>query len=232
MSVLFIIVIIGIMAIILTNQIKSKRKRLEKNYSPKPQNTVVLNEQSTVSTNKEEISTYRSRMDLLRKRDDNRTRKRHAWAILRFMKSIESIESSKNFYDLDMAICDFQEAKTRLREEHYHPTNKEIDLAIRFCSIQHVQGVCLHQLTTDETYNIHNWDTLTINESFIPDVATSFKTYWDDVLGNYQKPSARKNRICYLIKHLNEMKEKDSLQQVSKINEQISKLISYYESLQ
>lgn len=139
---------------------------------------------------------------------------------------------SENFYDLDKSIGDFQDSKARLFEEHYSPTNEEIDTAIRFCTIGYTLGRCSHQLTLNEKYDIYHWETYFFNNLFIiNNVADSFKTYWDDVLADYKRPSARLNRVNYLINHLNEMKEKETMQLLPNFEEKINELILYYQSL-
>lgn len=229
MLILFLIIAIGILVTVI---IRLEKQRTKNNTDDKyPIHTIALDEKVSLKTN-EEIEPHHKRMDHLHKKHINRTRKTHVWAELRFIKSIENIIDSENFYDLDKSLGDFHDAKARLFEKHYRPTNEEIDIAIRFCTIGYTQERCSHQLTSSEMHDIHYWESYYIHESTITNVATSFKDYWDNVLASYKSSSAKKKRIDYLVNHLNEMKEKESLQEFPNVKDHISQLISYYKSMQ
>nr|DAF62195.1 MAG TPA: hypothetical protein [Myoviridae sp. ctt8G1] len=229
MAILFLIVIICISVIILIWEMRGKETPNDDVSTRKV--TIIIDEKTINKAKGENMTAYHKRMEYLYKRDINRMRKKRVWAMLRFLKSIESITTSENFYDLDKAICDFQNAKARLLEKDYNPAKEEIEIAIRFCTISYAQGRCFHQLTLSEMHDVRNWETYYIYDSAIMDnTATSFKAYWDSVLANYKRPSAKINRINYLIEHLNEMNEKETLQQFSNFKEHIANLISHYNS--
>lgn len=227
MVILFLTVIISISIIILIW--KPKGKETPNDDVSTHRVTIIIDEKTINKAKGKSITAYHKRMEYLHKSDVNR--KKHVWAMLRFLKSIESVTTSENFYDLDKALCDFQNTKARLLEKDYNPTKEEIEIAIRFCTISYAQGRCFHQLTSNEIYNVRDWETYYIYDSAIMDnTTTSFKAYWDSVLTNYKRPSAKINRINYLIEHLNEMNEKETLQQFSNFKEHIAKLISHYNS--
>ena len=233
MFVLFFIIIIGVFAIVLIHSVKSKRRECSDNkFSKCPSIIRDIDEKYLRKALLRRAKEGTIDRAILYKREANRTRKKHVWAVLNFISSIESITISKDFYDLEKSLSWFQNAKTMLFEDDYHPTSKEIDIAIRFCTISHAQGRCPHQLTSSEINDILNWESYYIDKSVIMNVTASFKTYWDDVLANYKRPSAKINRINYLIDYLNKIKEKESLQQLPNYKEHIAKLISHYRSLQ
>lgn len=163
--------------------------------------------------------------------DANAVRKNNANALLHLISVAENIVSSENFYDLDKNIGDFLYVRSRMQEEQIRLTSDEIDAVIRLCRSYYVKGMCQHELSQNEIRNIHNWETYSFNDLFIiNNVTVSFKTYWDDVLAGYKRPSARLNRINYLINHLNEMKHKETIQQLPNFEEEINELIQYYNS--
>lgn len=234
MLALFLIIIIGVFAIVLIHSVKPKREECVDNKFSKCKTTIIIDVDENF-LHKALLCREKERAidkTILYKREANRTRKKHIWAVLDFINSIESVSTSKNFYDLEESISWFQNAKTMLFEDDYHPTRKEIDIAIRFCTIRHAQRKCTHQLTSSEINDICNWESYYIDKSVITNVAASFKSYWDDVLDNYKRPSAKINRINYLINYLNKIKEKESLQQFPNFKDHITKLISHYSSLQ
>lgn len=156
----------------------------------------------------------------------------YAQELLHLIFVAEDVMFSENFYDLDKRIGDFLQARSEMLKKQIHLTSDEIDIVIRLCRFYHSKGICQHELSQPEIRNIHNWETYSFNDIFIiNNVAASFKAYWDDVLAGYKRPSARLNKINYVINHLNKMKGKVTIQQLPNCEEKINELILYYKSL-
>lgn len=159
-------------------------------------------------------------------------RHKRIWAILRYVTTLKGVYNSKNFYDLDKSISEYKVAYDRLYDKDYTPSKEEISIAIRFCKIENKKGQCEHRILEEEEQSIYNWRNIHLNASkILPQVIISFKTYWAEVLTSYKRPSARKNRINYLINHLTEMKTKENLKNILEFEKEADKLISYYNSL-
>lgn len=165
--------------------------------------------------------------------DTNAIRKQNEQELLHLIFVAEYVKSSENFYDLDKRIDDFLYVRIRMRVvKRIHLTSDEIDTVIRLCKFYHTKGICQHELSQAEIRNIHNWEKYYFHDLYIiNNVAASFKAYWDDVLAGYTRPSARLNRINYLINHLNEMKGKGTIQLLPNYEEKINELIQHYQSL-
>lgn len=164
-------------------------------------------------------------------RDVYAVRKRNVRNLLHLISLAEDIALSKSFYELDKHIGDFLYVKSKLSEQQIYLTNEEFDTTIRLCRILHSKGICQRELSQTEIHNIQNWESYSFNNPFlINNIAASFKTYWDDVLAGYKRPSVRLNRINYLIDHLNEMKNKETIQLFTNYEEIFNELIQHYSS--
>jgi len=175
---------------------------------------------------------YKNQRDRMYVRHIRLERHKHIWAVLRYVVAIHDVYNSENFYDLDKSINEYKIAYDRLDDKNYTPSKEEIAIAIRYCKIENKRGLCEHEIIDTEEQSIYNWRNTHIDANkILPQVIISFKTYWDGVLTSYKKPTARKNRINYLINHLAEMKTKENLKSILEFEKEADNLISYYNSL-
>ena len=156
-------------------------------------------------------------------------RHKKIWAVLNYAKSLEAIYDSSNFYDLEKALIEYQNAFARFDDPDFHPSEGEIQCAFRFCDIQYCIGKCQHYLTEEEKRNISNWSFYTLDYmNILNAVSKRFRTYWDDVLGAYKKKNAFLNRLDYLINHLDEVKHRKNLSTIPRIEDYVNELQVYY----
>ena len=69
-------------------------------------------------------------------------------------------------------------------------------------------------------------------EQLLNNVLSSFASYWKDVLDSYVRPSARINRINYLIQELANIREMKELQPYPIILSRIDRLQQQYNKMQ
>lgn len=210
---------------------------LFKSNSKKPEEIAItvnlLGEDYTVKQS--DIHPSKEDLEYLRKKaNSNRSyerliRHKKIWAVLNFVKSIEAIFDSQNFYDLDKALLSYRTSIERLNNSEFHPSEDDIICALRFCDIQYHQGKCNHLLTCNERYRISNWKFLDLDyDSILKNVSERFIKYWDEVLDSYKQKSAKMRRIEYLINHLNEIQERKGLSEFPNIEEYLNKIKTYY----
>lgn len=160
---------------------------------------------------------------------DRLMRHKKIWAVVSYVKTIEAIHKSNNFYDLDKAYLDHQNALARFAAPDYCPSENEFLCAFRFCDIQNNRGKCEHRLLEDEKQSISDWDNLTLDFSNILEaVSNRFIIYWDEALDTYKKKSAYLNRLDYIISHLNEVKYRNGLSMIPHIEEYVNKVQTHY----
>lgn len=156
-------------------------------------------------------------------------RHKKIWAVLSYAKSLYAVYDSDNFYDLDKAILDYENALARFDISDFHPSESDIQCAFRFCEIQSHMGRCEHHLTEAEKQNISNWDTYTLDyTNILIAVSKRFIKYWDEVLGNYKKKDAYLNRVEYIINHLEEVKHRKGVSTIPQIEDYIETLQTHY----
>ena len=154
------------------------------------------------------------------------------WTVLRFIVSIKDIEECTSFYDLDKAIDNYNDAYNRLSQVDYSPTTDDISVALRYCLIKHHQGSCSRTITNSEKESIFNWSNYHMDyEPILEQVTVSFQQYWDEVISEYKRVASKKNRIDYLVEHLNDMRKKKNIMQLPKIHERLNTLILHYTTL-
>lgn len=189
-------------------------------------------EKSLVVANSSKQTEYDLRMQKKHRRYNRLLRHRRVWAVLRFIKEFENIQTSENFYELDKSITEFEVAKERLYEEDYTPGLEDLSTAIRFCLHQQATHKCAHRLSKNEIEKIYDWRLFSYNKHEpLVNAAKRFKLYWDEVLESYKKQSAKCKRNEYVVNHLLEMKEKDTFLNIPNSKEIFDDLIEYYSSL-
>lgn len=181
------------------------------------------------SSDENKTSNLQLRRDRAYKHKARRENKSKTWAFLSYIKSVQSIYESSNFYDLDKSISEFNESIERLRDEIYTPTNNNKDLVIRFCRISFYSGECtqnIQSIKLDNLLDYESFDVLDVVDIF--KVSTDFRDYWDNVLESYKRKKSKIDRINYVIDHLKEMRERDNLKNIPRFTEQVDNLLSYY----
>ena len=159
-------------------------------------------------------------------------RNHRVWSILRLMVTIKDVYESLNFYDLDKNRKEYLISYENLKNEIGIFDKKEIDIAIRYCKIKNAQNKCDYNISQEVESLFYAWESFQIDWiGVFRFVKETFKQYWDEVLDNYKKPSARSKRIAYLINHLSEIKTKDWIIQSKDYVDEVDNLIEYYKSI-
>jgi len=149
--------------------------------------------------------------------------------VLSYAKCIQAIHTSDNFYDLDKALLNYQNALARIETPDFCPSENEILCAFRFCDMQNYAGKCEHRLSDKEKQSISNWNNFTLDyTNILEEVSKRFITYWDEALGSYRNKSAYLSRIDDIINHLNELKYKKGLSIIPYIEDSINKIQIHY----
>lgn len=169
-----------------------------------------------------------------RRRSSNRLERNHRiWSILRLVVTIKDVYESLSFYDLDKNRKEYLITYERIKNEIGIFDKREIDIAIRYCKIKSAQDECEYDISQEVESLFYDWESSQIDWTGVfHSVKEAFKRYWDGVLANYKRPSARSKRIAYLINHLSEIKTKDWIIQSKSYVYEIDNLIEYYKSLE
>lgn len=152
----------------------------------------------------------------------------HAHLVLSFIRSYHyNFCNLSSFYDYDNAVKEHKEIIDRLNGEEI--TNLGIKLAIRFCHIQYAKGICDQRLSAEEENRLLNkdWDYPDAEKCITP-IIPIFKKYWDDVLLSYKRPSAKTNRLNYLVELLDNLSAKSSVRENVNLRNEILLLRQYY----
>lgn len=169
----------------------------------------------------------RTRLQLREKR---RIRQHKIWCILRFFISYQDLYCSQNFYEYRDNLKNYRDAISSLEKEDV--MESDFRIAFRFCSIKNNTGKCDRAITQSEKEIALNWKDYKIDLSEVLfNVLVSFQDYWDEVVMSYKKPSARQNRIKYLIDKLEEFKTWPELKNISGLIAKISQLQRHYSEL-
>lgn len=182
-----------------------------------------------IHSSKEDLADLRARRARRYRRFDRLMRHKKIWAVLNYAKSLEAIYDSSNFYDLEKALIEYQNAFARFEDPDFHPSEGEIQCAFRFCDIQNCMGICEHRLTETDKQSISNWNTYSLDfTNILETVSKRFITYWDETLDTYKKKNAYLKRLDYLINHLNEVRLREGLSTIPQIDDYLNKLKTYY----
>lgn len=172
-------------------------------------------------------SEYEDRRKQLYTRDRRRKRHIRIWSVLRFMVTYNDLMNSENFYDFKTGKKAYEEAKGRMRKERVK--ENDIETAIRFCRMENFYGTCQYPLNNSEIEQLYKWQNIQINEKeLLNNVIESYQSYWNEVLNSYKRPSARKNRLNYLVENLNEVLSLPYIQEYPDITEKIKALQHSY----
>ena len=192
-----------------------------KNKTIKQEGKVVNKEQNQDNKLKQSIA--------INKRHERLLRHKRVWAVLRFMKVYEELYSSNSFYDLDKAIINLNQSLLRLDEDEFTPAIEDISIAIRFCRYQYSINNCTYSLSQKEIATVYEWRSFKYDKNeVLIQTGKRFKCYWDEVIANYKRQSDKNRRKEYLVRHLNEMKDKDTFKHVSISKDIFENLIRHY----
>ena len=171
---------------------------------------------------------YKSHREQMKLRDKRRERRHTIWVVLQFMITYKKLmENTTNFYQFKDNYTAFKTAKGNMRKRH--PDANALNTAIRFCRMEYFYETCERKLTDDDIQSLHKWGELNINEEeLLSNVLTSFDMYWKGVLDSYVRPSARTNRINYLIQELANIREMKELQPYPTILSRIDQIQQQY----
>lgn len=152
----------------------------------------------------------------------------HAHLVLSFIRSYHyNFCNLNSFYDYDNAVKEHKEIIDRLNGEEI--TNLGIKLAIRFCHLQYAKGTCDHLLSVDEENRLINKDWgYPDAERCVKPIIPVFKEYWDDVLRSYKRPSAKIDRLKYLVELLDNVGTKPLIQENKNLQNELLSLKDYY----
>lgn len=94
----------------------------------------------------------KKRHERLIKRETRRERHNRVWSVLFLINSFHEIEERD--IPTKRMITNLESAKKAVLENH--PTQEDIETAIRFCKIENMREKCSHILTPTEIADIHN----------------------------------------------------------------------------
>lgn len=176
-------------------------------------------------------SDYKSYHEQMRVRDKRHERKHTIWRVLRFMVTYKSLMAeTTNFYQFRDNYDAFKTAKGEMRKRH--PDTNALNTAIRFCRMEYFYETCDHKITDNDIQSLYKWRELNINEEeLLNNVLTSFEMYWKEVLASYVRPSARTNRINYLIQELANIKEMKEIQPYPIVLSRIDQIQQQYKDM-
>lgn len=177
-------------------------------------------------------SGYQSHRKQVNLRGKRQERHHTIWSVIRFMTTYKKlIEETTNVYQFRDNYQAFKIAKGEMRKRH--PDACNLNTAIRFCQMEFFYGTCDHKLNEHDIQTLYNWRELNIDEEqLLNNVLSSFESYWKDVLDSYVRPSARINRINYLIQELANIREMKELQPYPIILSRIDRLQQQYNKMQ
>lgn len=154
---------------------------------------------------------HRAKMRHLYKRENRRIRHSRIWTVLNFMRAYTELVQCDDFYSFKNMTIRFNQAMGLMKKEHIQ--RSEIDVAIRFCRMEHHNGICQYNMCPSEIDRLHQWNNIIIdNHTILKETLCSYKQYWDSVLYSYIKLSAKKNRLKYLINDLDKIMTLPELQ--------------------
>ena len=167
-----------------------------------------------------------------RARDHRLKRHTRIWSVLRFMTTYDQLINTTDFHSYERNKSQYEESWGRMRKEH--ACDSDIETAIRYCRMENFYGTCQHPLSPQEITLIRQWRDIQINEEeLLYKVLDSYQEYWNEVLNSYKRPSARKNRLVYLVDDLENIMTLPFLLQYSDVINKIKFLqTSYIQSLE
>lgn len=152
------------------------------------------------------------------------------WVVLRYMVTYHQLVNSTDFHSYEKFKGYYEEALGRIRKEPIE--RSDIKTVIRFCQFEHFYGICQHKLSAEEIEALYNWHDIHIDEEkLLSNILKSYQAYWDNVLNSYKRPSARNNRLSYLIDNLDEIIKKPFMQEFPNIKTKAQLLQSHYKQL-
>lgn len=165
-----------------------ERRPNEITISANVSGTQITVNSTDIQPSTEELANSRNRKARRYLRYNRLMHHKKIWAVLSYVKSIEAIHKSNNFYDLDKAYLDYHNALARFETQDFCPSENDILCAFRFCDMQNYRGNCDYRLSEDEKRSISDWDNYTLDYTNILEaVSNRFIAYWDDSLGAYRK---------------------------------------------
>ena len=159
-----------------------------------------------------------------RKYDEREKRNYNNWLAYRLITSYKDFMDSSSFYDFEKKSEEFSIIKKEALSKGL--TNSNINVAIRYCRFQYYQKECNYKFKRADIKKLEQWKDLSVNDISIESLIN--KVYWDDMLLNYKGPSARVNRLKFLVENLEELKEKPYIRQSSVLLQKIQDLKTYY----
>lgn len=206
---------------------KRKNESISISVSILGQKYTVKSSDSCVS--KKNLKHLQDRRTSLHNRHERRMRHKKIWAVLNYAKCLEAVHCSQNFYDLDNALLNYQGAIARLYDPEFRPSIDHLTCAFRFCDIKYSQGACEYHLTADDKKHIANWTSNTLDYvSILKTVSERFIESWDGILDKYSRINDKKERLEYLIHHLEEVKHRKGLSTIPSLDDYLNRLRAYY----
>lgn len=174
---------------------------------------------------------YKSHREQMKLRDKRLRRQRTVWSVLRFMVTYKDLmEKTTNFYQFRDNYAAFKTAKGEMRKRH--PDTNALSTAIRFCQMEYFYETCDYKLTEYDIQTLHKWRELNIDEELLLNkVLTSFEEYWKSVLDSYVRPTARTNRIDYLIQELENIKKIEEMQSYPEVLYRVDQMQQKYKNM-
>lgn len=160
------------------------------------------------------------------KYDNWKERNHNHWLAYRLITTYKDLIDSANFYDFEKNAKTFCEIKNDALEKQVTMSN--IMVAIRYCRLQYYQKECNYKIKRADIKKLEQWKEFSDKEISIEMLINNYKEYWDEVLANYKRPSARTNRLKYLVEKLTEIREKPYIQESQLFIDKIDALKAHY----
>ncbi len=175
--------------------------------------------------------TSHSRIDKRERKRERLMRRKLRWGIIRRYKLINELQNSKSLYDVKNVAEQWKTVKDIINDvKDIAPNDLDIKVVNRFLRIERLLGRCQEGgevfISLEDYYSKENLDF----SKYLMSAYDDYEEYWDDVLENYNRPSAKRNRLQYLIESLDKDSE-DPMTDFPDVRAKLSNLRRKYNTI-
>lgn len=161
------------------------------------------------------------------KKYEKRERKSYNnWLAYRLITTYKELLDTANFYDFEKNAQEFSRIKNEALKKRVTMSN--IMVVARYCKLQYYIEECDYEITHSDTEKLKKWKEFSDKDLSVDKIIDNYKEYWDEVIANYKRPSARTNRLKYLVEKLTEIREKPYIQESQLFIDKIDALKAHY----
>lgn len=134
-------------------------------------------------------------------------RRKLRWGVIRRYKLINELQNSNSLYDVKNVAKQWNTVKEIINDvKDFSLNDRDIEVVIRFLRKEQSLSRCQEGgevfISLEDYYSKENIDF----SKYLISAYDDYEQYWDDVLENYKRPSAKSNRLKDLIESI----DKDS----------------------